>query len=75
MLEIDKTCLSDVEEWLGIENVSLINGKHIASVKLPYDNGLVTKIMSYGSGIKVISPQNLIDDVKKCAKQIMEKYK
>lgn len=75
MFEIDKSCLSDVEEWLGIENVKLINGKHIANVKLPYDNGLVTKIMSYGNGIKILSPISLINDVKLCAEQIIENYK
>ncbi len=75
MLEIDKSCLSDVEEWLGIENVQLINGKHIANVKLPYDNGLVTKIMSFGSGIKILSPISLINDVKNCANDIIQNYK
>lgn len=75
MLEVDKSCLSDVEEWLGIESVSLINGKHVANAKLPYDNGLVTKILGYGSGIKVISPAILIDDVKKCAQDIIKNYK
>ena len=75
ILEIDKTCLSDVEEWLGIENIELINGKHIANVKLPYDNGLVTKIMSFGSGIKIISPLSLINDVKNCANDIIKNYK
>lgn len=74
MLEIDKSCLSDVEEWLGIENVSFINGKHVANVKLPYDNGLVTKIMSFGSGIKILSPTALVDDIKNCAKEILSNY-
>ena len=74
MLEIDKSCLSDVEEWLGIENVKIINNKHIANVKLPYDNGLVTKIMSYGSGIKILSPISLAEDVKNCALDIIKNY-
>jgi predicted DNA-binding transcriptional regulator YafY len=74
VLEINKTCLSDVEEWLGIENVSLVSGKHIASVKLPIDNGLVSKIMSFGNGVKVLEPANLKNEIKKCAKKIMENY-
>ena len=74
MLEIDKQCLSDVEEWLGIENVSLINGKHVASAKLPFDNGLVMKIMSYGNGIKVLAPQELKTAVKNCAENILKNY-
>ena len=74
MLEIDKQCLSDVEEWLGIENVNLINGKHVATAKLPFDNGLVMKIMSYGNGIKVLEPQELKTAVKNCAQDILKNY-
>ena len=74
LLEIDKKCLSDVEEWLGIENVKKINGKFIADVKLPFDNGLVTKIMGYGNGIKVVSPPQLKNAVKNSAKEILANY-
>jgi predicted DNA-binding transcriptional regulator YafY len=74
-MEIDKSCLSDVEEWLGIENVFTKNGKHYAHVKLPYDNGLVSKIMSYGNGIKVISPTSLINKIKNSAEKIISTYK
>ena len=75
MLEIDKNYLSDVEEWLGIENVKSISGKYIANVKLPIDNGLVSKIMSYGSGITVLEPESLKNEIKKCALKIIENYK
>ena len=74
VLEIDKQCLSDVEEWLGIENISTINGKSIASANLPFDDGLVYKIMSYGDGIKVISPKLLREKIKNCATQIINNY-
>lgn len=73
-LEIDKSVLSDVEEWLGIENVSEKNGKFIAEAKLPFDNGLASKIMSFGSGIKVLSPNSLKEQIKSCAKSILENY-
>lgn len=74
VLEIDKQILSDVEEWLGIENVKLIGNKHIATVNLPFDNGLVSKIMSYGKGIKVIEPIKLKKEIQNCAKSILENY-
>ena len=73
-LEIDKSVLSDVEEWLGIENVSEKNGKFIAEAKLPFDNGLASKIMSFGSGIKVLSPNSLKEQIKSCAQSILENY-
>ncbi len=74
VMEIDKSCLSDVEEWLGIENISSMNGKFIASVNLPFDNGLVSKIMSYGKGIKVLEPKILKDELVSQAKSILNKY-
>lgn len=75
VFEIDKNYLSDIEEWLGIENISIKNKKYIAEAKLPFDNGLVSKIISYGNGIKVISPKHLSDQIVKVANQIIENYK
>jgi predicted DNA-binding transcriptional regulator YafY len=74
-LEVDKKYLSDIEEWLGIENVKIINGKYIAEAKLPFDNGLVSKVMSYGNGIKVLEPKELRDSVKKNAQDVINNYK
>ena len=74
LLEINKKCLSDVEEWLGIENVKKDNNKYIADVKLPFDNGLVSKIISFGSGIKVLAPTELKKAVKACATDICNNY-
>lgn len=75
VMEISKEYLSDVQEWLGVENISIEDGKYVARVFLPYEQGLITKIMSFGTGIKVITPQKLIDSQKKFAKKILENYK
>lgn len=75
VLKINKSVLSDVEEWLGIENIKEENDTFIAEVKLPYDDGLVSKIISYGNGIKVISPENLKEKVKTKAKEIFSIYR
>lgn len=74
-LEIRKNILSDVEEWLGIENVKEVNGKFIAEAFLPYDKGLISKIMSYGSGIKVLKPQKLKEEIEHCCRDIINNYK
>ena len=73
-LLVSPTVLSDVEEWLGVEIVNKVNGKFIASAKLPYDKGLVSKIMSFGKGIKVISPEKLKNEVLENAKEITKNY-
>ena len=74
VMEIKQEVLSDVEEWLGIENVEEIDGKFRANVKLPNDDGLVSKIMSYGSGIKVLSPTPLKKKIKDFASEILKNY-
>lgn len=74
IMEIDKQYVSDVEEWLGIENVSVVGEKFVAEADLPFDKGLVTKIMSFGSGIKVLSPTELKDEIKNNAKNIIKNY-
>lgn len=73
-MEIKQKVLSDVEEWLGIENVSKIGDKFYANVTLPCDDGLVSKIMSYGDGIKVISPIELKNKIKNHAIQLINTY-
>ena len=73
-LLIDKSILSDAIEWLGVENVTTINDIHVANVKLPYDKGLISKIMSYGKGIKVVSPKKLAEDITASAKKILQNY-
>ncbi len=74
VFEIDKKYLSDVEEWLGIENVKEENGTFIARAKLPNDDGLLSKIISFGVGIKVVEPVDLKNKIKKFAKDIIENY-
>ncbi len=74
VLEVEKKYLSDIEEWLGIENVKQTEGKYFAEANLPYDGGLISKIMSYGDGIKVLSPQKLIDEIKTKTLEIIKKY-
>ncbi len=75
VMEIAPDCLSDVQEWLGVENISTEKGKFIARASLPYEQGLITKIMSFGAGIKVLSPKKLIEKQKEFAKTILENYK
>jgi len=74
-LEVLDNYKSDVEEWLGVENVSVENGKNVARAKLPFDQGLVSKIMGFGRGVKVVSPTVLKDEIKKNAEELINNYK
>ena len=63
VMQIDKSVLSDVEEWLGIENVSLVNDKYIAEATLPYDEGLVSKITPVPGGVGPLTVATLLENV------------
>lgn len=74
-LEVDSSVVSDVEEWLGIENVEKTDKGFLAKASLPFDDGLVSKLMSFGSGIKVIKPKELKEKIIGNAKNLLKLYK
>ena len=74
-LQVENACISDIEEWLGIENITKKGDKYFAQANLPDDNGLVSKIMSYGSNIQVLAPESLREKVLQSAEQIIKSYK
>ena len=74
VMEVDKSVLSDVEEWLGIENVHNENNKNVVRAKLPFDGGLVSKIISYGNGIKVVAPLELKKEIINTIKKLKDIY-
>lgn len=71
-LEVDRTRLPDLEEWLGIDNIKPRGDKFIAEVSLPDDDILVNKILSLGGGVKVISPASLKERVLAAARKIID---
>ncbi len=74
-MKIDASVVSDVEEWLGIENVERRGDAFFARADLPFDDGLVSKIMSFGKGIKVLSPESLKEKIKQNANELLKIYK
>ena len=71
-LEIEKEKLPDAEEWLGIDNIEPRGNKFVAELSVPDDDGLVSKILAFGGGVKVISPEALREKVKAAALRIAE---
>ncbi|MBO4594143.1 MAG: YafY family transcriptional regulator [Clostridia bacterium] len=74
VLTVNKKRLSDVEEWIGVENVTEKDGVYTASATLPFDNGLVMKIMSFGENVTVVSPDSLKEKIKSTAEKILKNY-
>ena len=73
-LKIDPSVRSEIEEWLGVDNVYSIKGELFAEAILPYNRTLVSEIMRFGSNVKVLSPDKLIEDVYGSAYKILALY-
>ena len=71
VLEIDKEKLPDAEEWIGIDNIEPRGKKFVAEVSVPDDDGLVSKILGFGGGVKVVSPAALRSKVIAAANNII----
>lgn len=59
LLSLDSSALSATEEWLGVNAVARVGNEYIAKATLPYDDMLVNRVMSLGSGVKVERPEKL----------------
>ncbi len=72
---IERAALPFAEEWLGIENIVRRDAGWIAEVALPDDESLVSKILSAGAGLTVLSPASLAEAVEKEAQRIAARYR
>lgn len=74
-LLIDQSIRPDVEEWLGVNKISVSqSGKITATAKLPISDYLTAKILSFGNKIKVLSPEKLKNAVIKTAQSVKDLY-
>ena len=71
-LKIDKSCLADAEEWLGIDNIEPYGKGFCANITLPDDEILINKILGFGGGITVLDPPSLREKVIDAARKICE---
>ncbi len=70
-LEFSSTILSDIEEWLGFGAVSERGSQYIAKAKLPAGNALITKLLSFGSSVTVLSPAFVREEVLVECKRVL----
>ena len=73
-LQIDEKALLEVQDWLGVENIRQSEDTWVANVRLPDDDFLPKKIIGFGAGVKVLSPQSLKDEVKEELRKINALY-
>ena len=64
----------EVEEWLGTEHVAKLGEDYVAKARLPIDDYLVGKLLSFGSKVKVESPENLKTRLLDACEAVREVY-
>lgn len=73
-LRFSEECLPSVEEWLGASAVKPDGEKYVVKAIVGDGKDLVKKILSLGSGVEVLSPESLKNQVKAEATKILDKY-
>ena len=74
-LEVKKKALADAEEWLGIANISPRGDGFLAEATLPLGEALYAKILGFGDGVRVLSPDPVAQEVKARAQALLQAYK
>lgn len=59
ILTLQHKALSACEEWLGMGHVARVGDGYVAKASLPYDEMLVSRILSLGDGVRVEKPAKL----------------
>lgn len=74
ILEVNKTVRYIVEEWLGIESITDIDGKLIAKSVVKEDDETISKVISLGVGVRVLSPPSVKFACSELIKQLYSQY-
>ena len=73
-MKIEESAVLDVEEWLGVDCVKRTEEGVFAEATLKKSSGLISKILGYGGGVKVVSPQSLRREIASAAEKIVAAY-
>ena len=74
--ECDPAGKNELEEWLGVDRVTENrDGTACASAYFPVDKHLVSKILSFGGTVRVVSPEKLKKEVASAARSVLASIK
>lgn len=73
-LLVTQKALPDVEEWLGMDNVREEKEGLIATATVPAGEVLLSRLLSFGDGIRVLAPDSLAEQLRERAKNISSLY-
>lgn len=74
ILTVSGSALTEVEEWLGIGHVAKLGDDYVAKARLPIDDYLVGKLLSFGAKVKVESPEPLRNKIVEACTAVRETY-
>lgn len=74
-IEFSPSIESDVEEWLGTEVIARQKGDRLSAQAIVYSNGsLLRKLLSFGSDVRILSPEYLKEELLTECARILEDY-
>lgn len=73
-ISFDNDALVDVQDWLGEESVIKKGAGYLAFAKVPYDQYLLTKLLTFGDKIKVLKPAKLSTSLVKLLHNLLKHY-
>ena len=73
--ELSPNIKSEIEEWVGVENVKEYpDGSICATAKLPNDKAVYFKILSFGKDLTVVSPAEVRNTLREISLELVNKY-
>lgn len=74
ILAVDEKSSTHVEEWLGMKSVTRTETGLTAKGEMPFDDYLISKLLSFSDGVKVLHPTKLREKVQHALANISKKY-
>ncbi len=73
-ISLDADILAEVQEWLGEDCLIKKGAGFMAFARVPYDDFLINKLLTFGDKIRVIKPTKLIADFTKKLNSLIKYY-
>lgn len=73
-IAFDNLTLPEIEEWLGAEAIEDKGSCYVATAELFGGNQLVSKLLSFGSSVKILSPDSLREEMETECTRMLHLY-
>ncbi len=73
-MEVFPAVAESVSDWLGHDAITERGTKLVAIAEVPYTDSLVKRLLSYGSSVRILQPDELAEKLKEEAKRMIDLY-